>query len=458
MHPTSRLPDWKPGQFLAAVATKSPRTQRPAIEEAGSIRQPNQQLCRPETPPCVRRLSSSVDLPRVNLAPPKVSDNTLRILVSVVLLITASLAYGQAMPRGFVFAGKTDARYSAGFLSGGEIAQSGSRRWSAAAAQIWFSKQAWPLGFNYIPSTAINTTEMWQKETFDPATIEREMSAARKVGFNTARVFLQYLVWEDDPAGLKARMRTLMAIGARNHIRIIWVFFDDCTFSTVTDPHLGKQPDVIRGEYANGWTPSPGEARVLDRSAWPNLKNYVTDLISTFRLDQRILAWDLYNEPGNSKMENKSLPLLKAVFGWARSTNPSQPVTAGIWNRKLIDIERVILENSDIVTFHNYGNSAAMTEEINDLSRQGRPMICTEWLARQTGSTVANILPILHDRQVGGIIWGLVNGKMQTNYHWGSRAGSPAPALWQHDIFRPDMSYYDPAEIALFQRYAGLEQ
>ena len=231
MHPTSRLPDWKPGQFLAAVATKSPRTQRPAIEEAGSIRQPNQQLCRPETPPCVRRLSSSVDLPRVNLAPPKVSDNTLRILVSVVLLITASLAYGQAMPRGFVFAGKTDARYSAGFLSGGEIAQSGSRRWSAAAAQIWFSKQAWPLGFNYIPSTAINTTEMWQKETFDPATIEREMSAARKSGFQYCACL--------SISGMGRRSRRPEGEdedfdgdwGAQSYQDHLG-FFDDCTFSS----------------------------------------------------------------------------------------------------------------------------------------------------------------------------------------------------------------------------------
>jgi hypothetical protein len=278
------------------------------------------------------------------------------------------------------------------------------------------------------------------------------------VGFNCARVFLQYLVWEHDPDALKARMRVFLNIAARHHITVIWVLFDDCTFSAVADPYLGKQPDVIPGEYANGWTPSPGETRVLNRSVWPKLQNYVVDLISTFRRDQRVLAWDLYNEPGNSGMGNKSLPLLEAVFGWARAVNPSQPLTAGIWNRNLIDIEHVILANSDFVTFHNYGNADEMTQEIDSLARKGRPIICTEWLARETGSTVAIVLPILHDRHVGAIIWGLVNGKTQTNYHWGSKAGSPPPALWQHDIFRSDMSFYDSAEVAVFRRYAGIKE
>lgn len=340
------------------------------------------------------------------------------------------------------------------------VAQVGhpKNKWSSEKAQMWFSHQPWLMGFNYIPSTAINSTEMWQSETFDTPTIEREMSAAEKAGFNCARVFVQYLVWEHDPNGVKARMTTLMEIAARHHIRVIWTLFDDCAFSTVTDPYLGKQPDVIPGEYANGWTPSPGETRVVDESAWPKLRSYVTDLITTFRLDRRVLAWDLYNEPGNSQMGDKSLPLLKAVFGWAREALPSQPVTAGIWNRRLTNIERVILENSDITTFHNYGNAEAMTQEIDDLARQGRPMICTEWMARQTGSTAANILPILYERHVGGVIWGLVNGKTQTNYHWGSKAGSPAPTLWQHDIFHADMSDYDPAEIALFQHYAAMKK
>ena len=425
------------------------------------MRQPNYESRSLQIQSLFSRQSTSANLVERTLSCP-----LLRILVSALLLVVAPLAHAQNVPGRLVSAIRIEGRsalngsrtgVSADIVAGSGATQSGAQRWSAATAQIWFGKQALPLGFNYIPSTAINTTEMWQKETFDPATVEREMHAAASIGFNCARVFLQYIVWENDPVGLRARMRTFMKIAARNHIRIIWVFFDDCTFSTVTDPHPGKQPAVIPGEYANGWTPSPGETRVLDQASWKGLKSYITDLMTAFRSDPRILAWDLYNEPGNSSMENKSLPLLKAVFAWARDARPSQPITAGIWKRQLTDINQFILENSDIVTFHNYGGADAMTHEIDELAQEGRPMICTEWLARENGSTVANILPILNSRHVGGVIWGLVNGKTQTNYHWGSKAGSPAPALWQHDVFHGDMTYYDAGEIKLFQHYAGIK-
>jgi hypothetical protein len=332
----------------------------------------------------------------------------------------------------------------------------GTQRWPKEAAWAWFNRQPWPLGFNYIPATAINTTEMWQRETFDPRTIEREMGAAAFAGFNCARVFIQYLVWENDPEGLKARMRILMQIAAHHRIRVIWVLFDDCAFGTMTEPFLGKQPAVIPGEYANGWTPSPGPSRVVDRASWPSLERYVQDLMVTFRQDRRILAWDIYNEAGNSNIGNKSLPLLKAVFAWARGTKPSQPITSGIWSPQLTDFNKVILDNSDFISFHNYGGADAMTHQIDDLEKETRPIICTEWLLREGGSTVANILPILYNRRVGAVIWGLVNGKTQTNYHWGSKAGDPAPAVWQHDIFHDNLIPYDPSEIALFQHYARM--
>jgi hypothetical protein len=326
--------------------------------------------------------------------------------------------------------------------------------WPAAVARAWYNKQPWLLGVNYIPSTAINTTEMWQKDTFDPKTIDKELKAAADVGFNCVRVFMQYLVWKQDPEGLKQRMAVFMQIAARHHIRVLWVLFDDCAFDVnLPNPFLGPQPSVVPGYYANGWTPSPGPSCVSDQNCWPSLKQYVEELIITFRSDPRVLAWDIYNEPAPS-----SVPLLGAAFEWAREAKPSQPITSGgTWIPKDIELNRVLTKNSDVITFHNYGKPDAMTREIVRLAQKGRPLICTEWMARQLGSTPANILPVLYGRHIGAFSWGLVNGKTQTNYHTGSKAGDPAPAIWQHDLFHGDMSPYDQNEIALFKHYARKE-
>ena len=55
-------------------------------------------------------------------------------------------------------------------------------RWSEAKANEWYAKQPWLVGSNYIPATAINELEMWQAETFDPTTIDKELGWAEALG------------------------------------------------------------------------------------------------------------------------------------------------------------------------------------------------------------------------------------------------------------------------------------
>jgi hypothetical protein len=61
------------------------------------------------------------------------------------------------------------------------------------------------VGANFLPSTAINQLEMWQAESFDPTTIDRELGWAEGIGMNTMRVFLHNLLWEQDPKGFQQR-------------------------------------------------------------------------------------------------------------------------------------------------------------------------------------------------------------------------------------------------------------
>ena len=100
----------------------------------------------------------------------------------------------------------------------------------------------------------------------------------------------------------------------------------------MTEPYLGKQKEPTPGMIMPCWTPSPGLKAVTDRTVWPDLKSFVKDILGTFAQDKRVLLWDLYNEPGNSGMGNRSLPLVEATFGWAHQADPSQPVSMGIWN------------------------------------------------------------------------------------------------------------------------------
>jgi hypothetical protein len=150
--------------------------------------------------------------------------------------------------------------------------------------------------------------------------------------------------------------------------------------------------------------------------------------------------------------------LLRNVFQWSREINPVQPLTAGVWNKDLADLNRYQLEASDIISYHNYENEKAHLEAIDTLRKYGRPLVCTEYMARLRNSTFFNIMPMLKKENVAAINWGLVSGKTNTKYAWDSPMPDGAePKIWFHDIFRPDGTPYSEAEIDLIRSLTGIK-
>ena len=243
-----------------------------------------------------------------------------------------------------------------------------STRWPVRQVWDWYQAQPWLVGCNFIPSSAINQLEMWQAETFDPQTIDRELGWAAGLGFNTARVFLHDLMWQIDRQGFLSRLDRFLGICQVHGIRPLLVFFDDCWNQ---HPQPGRQPEPKPGVHNSGWVQSPGSSVVADPTDWARLGEYVQGVLADFGRDRRILAWDLYNEPGNNQLGEASLPLLQAIFGWARAADPEQPLTAGIWfdNTALNEFS---LAASDFISFHEYNaEPEALRARIAELKSVG---------------------------------------------------------------------------------------
>ena len=346
------------------------------------------------------------------------------------------------------------------------------QQWSPERANAWYAKQPWLVGSNFIPSTAINELEMWQADTFDLPTIDRELGWAEGIGMNTMRVFLHNLAWKQDRAGFLNRMEKFLEVADKHHIEIMFVLLD-----SVWDPNpqIGKQREPKPHVHNSGWVQAPGAAILKDPSTWSlEIEPYVKEVVGHFRNDRRVLIWDLMNEPDNENGSYKSTELankaeaaqqlLAKVWQWARSVKPTQPLTSGVWRKqdwsnesKLSPMEHLQLENSDVVTFHNYDPPEKMQLTIDSLRRFNRPIICTEYMARPRGSTFEAILPILKKEKVGAYNWGFVSGKTQTIYPWDSweKQYPDEPPLWFHDIFRPDGTPYDTKETDLIRKLTG---
>lgn len=319
-------------------------------------------------------------------------------------------------------------------------------RWPAAKAWAWYGEQPWLVGCNFVPSSAVNDVEMWQKESFDAETIDRELGWAHDLGFNSVRVFLNYAVWEADAAGLKQRLDHFLSIAAKHEIKVMPILFDDCF---KPEPKVGSQEAPEPGVHNSQWVASPGESRVRNPQAWSQLEKYVKDLVSTFGQDRRIVFWDLYNEP------TRSLELVEAAFRWAREAKPSQPLTTCLYGPP--PMRQRIAELSDIVSFHNYGPLPGLKAEVARLLAEGRPVVCTEWMARTGGSRFETHLPFFKENKIGCWNWGLVAGRTQTYFPWGSPKGAPEPALWFHDILRRNGEPCSELETRFIKGVTGLQ-
>ncbi len=359
-------------------------------------------------------------------------------------------------------------------LCASAAAQTG--RWSEAKANAWYGEQPWLIGSNYVPKSAINQLEMWQAATFDPDEIDREFTWAESLGMNTMRVFLHDLLWQQDAVGFQKRMDRFLAIASRHHIRPLFVIFDSCWDPL---PHLGPQHAPVPGVHNSGWVQSPGAVALDDPAQYPRLKAYVRGVVGAFAKDDRILGWDLWNEPGTENTDSypgkepedkeaRVAALLPEVFEWAREANPQQPLTSGVWDidtsrdaaglAGLGELQRIQLRESDIITFHNYSWPEDFRREVAWLKKFNRPVICTEFMARPVGSTFDGILPIAKQERVGAINWGFVAGKTQTYFPWESWEHpyvKSQPPVWFHEVLRSDGTPYREAEVELIRKLTG---
>ena len=342
-------------------------------------------------------------------------------------------------------------------------------KWSAEKAHEWYKNQEWLIGANFLPSSAINQLEMFQPETFDEHTIKTELKMASALGFNSMRVYLHDLLWDIKKEFL-VNFEKFLVICDKENIKPMIVLFDDCHRS---NPKLGKQFLPLKGIHNSGWSQSPGHKIVKEihngnKTELPRLRKFTQEILDLYKKDKRILLWDIYNEPGQFGIGEESLDFLKLVWDWAHEVRPEQPLTScmhGSIGENIIDLNK---EKSDVITFHAY-ESKELQRIINELIKLKRPIICTEYMARELGTTFDFCLPIFKQNNIGCFNWGFVAGKSQTHFGWDTilklkeavknkdfileEDDIPEPKIWFHDIFRKDGSAFDKTEVAFIKNF-----
>ena len=198
------------------------------------------------------------------------------------------------------------------------------------------------------------------------------------------------------------------------------------------------------------------------------------ELLEKYRDDARILFWNIWNEPGNSRRWTASVEPLRELFELAWKINPAQPLAADVWagdygcDPNGVNKAQILAgELSDIVSYHCYGDYETQIRTIAKLRRHyGRPLVNTEWLARILHNDVFSAYPLFWLERVGCTCWGFVAGKYQTFEPWegmwkqiengDETARDWDMTKWFHDLIRPSLRPYDPKEIAVIKRFNTL--
>ncbi len=354
--------------------------------------------------------------------------------------------------------------------------------WSMEKAWAWYDAHPWLRGCNFMGSDCANRIDQWQELGFEQRleTADRELKLAAETGFNTIRIIPEFIVWDQDHDGFMERFDRYLSTAWKYGISSMVVFGNDCM-----PPKNEFWKPLKLGEQTYDWGYHGGRKHsqhsqfagmgyhLLDE---PEIAQrhyeWVREIMTAYKNDERIVMWDIYNEVGNSKREQATVPHLKKFFEIARQINPIQPLTCCTWRcpadpeKEIPEIERMAIENSDIVSYHNYGTYQTNIRIIKRLQQYGRPIVNTEWLGRCLHNTVQEMFPLFYLEKIGCYNWGFVAGKYQTYEPWNStwQAFDKNPDMdvdftkWFHDLYRPNLRPYDPKEIDIIKRFSQMAE
>lgn len=354
-------------------------------------------------------------------------------------------------------------------------------KWSAERSWEWYNSRAWIRGCNYMSTDCANRIDQWQEYEFEERfeTTKKELKLMSELGYNSIRIIPEFYVWLKEHDGFMERFERYIDIAAQNGISCMVVLGNDCMppyeealkRMTLGEQHVDIGYHGGRKISQHGTFSNAGYSLLDEPEYAGKYYVFVEELVEKYKNDERIIMWDVFNEPGNSNRNSMSLPHLKKFLDIIRGIDPIQPLTIGIWSQSinlenLKEIEKFGLENSDIISYHNYNSYENNIEELKILKKFGRPIINTEWLNRCGENTVEAMFPLFYLEKIGCYNWGFVAGKYQTyepwNWIWDSYNQNPEAydhfdfTKWFHDLYRPNHNPYNPKETRLIKKFCDL--
>jgi hypothetical protein len=224
-------------------------------------------------------------------------------------------------------------------------------------------------GFNYQPSWSSSGFVIWRQ--FRPGLFDRELGQGKAFfpGINTIRLWLSFDAFAGSDAAYQkvvtANFETALRIADSYHLKVIPALFNN--WHSV--PDFGG----IASEMIEYWMNDHDRNHTIPKNVF---MSYLEAFAGAHASDDRILIWDLCNEPFNSGVTPALSVWLESLYRKCKELKVRAPIGVGM--APTIDNLRLLEPVSDVLTIHPYGNQKFLDAAVSYGQKVGKPVLATE--------------------------------------------------------------------------------
>ena len=264
-------------------------------------------------------------------------------------------------------------------------------------------------GFNYQPSYGSTAVEIWI-DKFDAATVDHELGLGRQYfpNMNTVRLWLSPDAYIKNPEQFTQNFEATLTSCEKYNIKAIPTLFNN--WHSV--PDFGG----ISEEMINYWFHNYGQDGEAENYVF---RPYLEAMFKDHATDDRILAWDLCNEPFNSGSTEPYIPWLQHTYNMAKTLGAEQPIGVSVGVGQLSYVEAF----SDVLMIHPYFASSVNWDSVKAFaSEHNKALLATEtcWGSLDDAARVATVrsdLSTLKSNDVGFVVHALHESYVADLHH-----------------------------------------
>lgn len=309
-------------------------------------------------------------------------------------------------------------------------------------------------GFNYTQSDAWNDRDFWSRYNHD--IVERDMGYAERLGLNSARIFLPFPVYRDNPDKFLADVKDFVQTAWRHGVSTNPIVLFGAMFYPMEEEFAPVEGETLR----------PLRKTIRHPESWHIGEAYFDRLYEAIGQEPGLLFWDISNEPGYTdafvtwydeepkyvqdfrpcvpdltelrEKQEKTWEFIRHFCKYVKAKDPDHDIGIGnifIWETEPSRTAELV----DVIVFHDYSSTRARLREVLEMAialgkKYNKPIVDNEMCCLARANPYDMSIQMHNEYGVGWYLFELMIGQDGWNR--------------VHGVVYPDGTVRDPSIVS----------